>query len=109
MDKVTLGPMPYMSVMPSVLVGTTLKGRANYMTAGAATVACMAPPMVCVAINKARVHREGNRGEQNVQPEFPIRRTGGRDRLLRDCLRRTGRQVKDLDFILWQTEDCTYG
>ena len=54
MDKITLGPMPYMSVMPTVLVGANVKGKPNYMTAAWATVACMAPPMVCVAINKAR-------------------------------------------------------
>jgi flavin reductase (DIM6/NTAB) family NADH-FMN oxidoreductase RutF len=54
MDKITLGPMPYMSIMPTVLVGANVKGKPNYMTAAWATVACMAPPMVCVALNKAR-------------------------------------------------------
>ncbi|MCK9630875.1 MAG: flavin reductase family protein [Methanoregula sp.] len=54
MDKITLGPMPYMSVMPTLLVGANVKGKANYMTAAWATVACMAPPMVCVALNKSR-------------------------------------------------------
>jgi flavin reductase (DIM6/NTAB) family NADH-FMN oxidoreductase RutF len=59
MDKVTLGPMPYMSVMPTLLVGVNVKGKANYMTAAWATVACMAPPMVCVALNKARYTVKG--------------------------------------------------
>jgi flavin reductase (DIM6/NTAB) family NADH-FMN oxidoreductase RutF len=54
MDKITLGPMPYMSVMPALLVGSNVKGKPNYMTAAWATVACMAPPMVCVALNKTR-------------------------------------------------------
>ncbi|HOX35940.1 MAG TPA: flavin reductase family protein [Methanoregulaceae archaeon] len=54
MEKVTLGPMPYMSVMPTVLVGANVSGKPNYMTAAWATVACMAPPMVCVALNKSR-------------------------------------------------------
>ncbi len=54
MDRITVGPMPYMSVMPTVLVGANVKGKANYMTAAWATVACMAPPMVCVAINHVR-------------------------------------------------------
>ncbi|PWR72665.1 flavin reductase family protein [Methanospirillum lacunae] len=53
-EKITLGPMPYMSVMPAVLVGSNVKGKPNYMTAAWATVASMAPPMVCVALNKAR-------------------------------------------------------
>jgi len=54
MDKVTLGPMPYMSVMPTLLVGANVKGTPNYMTAAWATVACLAPPMVCVALNHVR-------------------------------------------------------
>lgn len=51
--------MPYMSVMPALLVGVNVKGKANYMTAAWATVACMAPPMVCVAINKTRYTAKG--------------------------------------------------
>lgn len=46
--------MPYMSVMPTLLVGADVEGKPNYMTAAWATVACMAPPMVCVALNKTR-------------------------------------------------------
>ena len=59
MDKITLGPMPYMSVMPTLLVGANVKGKPNYMTAAWATVACMAPPMVCVALNKTRYTVKG--------------------------------------------------
>ena len=59
MDKITLGPMPYMSVMPTLLVGANVKGKPNYMTAAWATVACMAPPMVCVALNKTRFTVKG--------------------------------------------------
>jgi flavin reductase (DIM6/NTAB) family NADH-FMN oxidoreductase RutF len=59
MEKITLGPMPYISVMPTLLVGANVKGTPNYMTAAWATVACMAPPMVCVAINKGRYTAKG--------------------------------------------------
>ena len=59
MEKITLGPMPYMSVMPTLLVGANVKGKPNFMTAAWATVACMAPPMVCVAINKMRYTAKG--------------------------------------------------
>jgi flavin reductase (DIM6/NTAB) family NADH-FMN oxidoreductase RutF len=59
MAKVTVGPMPYMSVMPAVIVGANVKGKPNYMTAAWATVACMAPPMVCVALNKMRYTVKG--------------------------------------------------
>jgi flavin reductase (DIM6/NTAB) family NADH-FMN oxidoreductase RutF len=59
MKKITLGPMPYMSVMPTLLVGANVNGKPNYMTAAWSTVACMAPPMVCVAINKVRYTARG--------------------------------------------------
>jgi len=59
MEKIALGPMPYMSVMPTLLVGANVNGKANYMTAAWATVACMAPPMVCVALNKSRFTVKG--------------------------------------------------
>ena len=59
MEKVTFGPMPYMSVMPTLLVGANVNGKPNYMTAAWATVACLAPPMVCVAINKVRYTAKG--------------------------------------------------
>jgi flavin reductase (DIM6/NTAB) family NADH-FMN oxidoreductase RutF len=59
MDKIALGPMPYMSVMPTLLVGANVKGKPNYMTAAWGTVACMAPPMVCVALNKTRYTVQG--------------------------------------------------
>jgi flavin reductase (DIM6/NTAB) family NADH-FMN oxidoreductase RutF len=54
MDKVTLGPVPTMYPMPTVLVGANVKGKPNYMTVAWAGVACMAPPMLSVAINHAR-------------------------------------------------------
>jgi flavin reductase (DIM6/NTAB) family NADH-FMN oxidoreductase RutF len=59
MKKMKLGPMPYMSVMPTLLVGATVDGKPNYMTAAWATVACMSPPMVCVALNKGRYTVKG--------------------------------------------------
>lgn len=59
MDKLQLGPQPYMSVMPTVLVGVDVHGKPNFMTAAWAAPACMAPPMVCVAINKARYTLKG--------------------------------------------------
>jgi len=71
MDKITLGAMPYMSVMPTLLVGANVKGKANYMTAAWATVACMAPPMVCVAINKTRYTAKGIDENQTFSLNVP--------------------------------------
>ena len=71
MDKIMIGALPYMSVMPAVPAGTALNGIENYMTAGAATVACMAPPMVCVAINKARYTAKGIVENKTFSLNFP--------------------------------------
>ena len=71
MDKITLGPMPYMSVMPTLLVGANVNGKPNYMTAAWATVACMAPPMVCVAINESRYTAKGIGENQTFSLNVP--------------------------------------
>ncbi|HQA81616.1 MAG TPA: flavin reductase, partial [Methanoregulaceae archaeon] len=71
MEKVALGPMPFMSVMPTLLVGATVKGKPNYMTAAWATVACMAPPMVCVAVNKGRFTARGIEENQTFSLNVP--------------------------------------
>ena len=59
MNKVSIGPKPYMSAMPIVLVGASVGGKPNFMTAAWAGVACMEPPMVSVSINKSRHTEKG--------------------------------------------------
>ena len=54
MDKVTFGPKTLLYPMPTVLVGANVGGKPNYMTAAWCGMACMAPPMIAVAINHAR-------------------------------------------------------
>lgn len=71
MEKVTIGPMPYLTVMPTVLVGANVKGKANYMTVAWATVACMAPPMLCVAINKQRYTEVGIEENKTFSVNIP--------------------------------------
>lgn len=71
MKKITIGPMPYMSVMPTVLVGADVAGKPNYMVAAWATVACMAPPMVCVAINKGRYTWKGIQEQKTFSLNVP--------------------------------------
>jgi flavin reductase (DIM6/NTAB) family NADH-FMN oxidoreductase RutF len=46
-------------VTPTLLVGANVNGRPNFMAAAWATIACMAPPMVCVAINHSRFTAKG--------------------------------------------------
>ena len=59
MEKVSIGPRPYMAVMPAVVVGANVEGKPNFMTAAWASVACMDPPMISVAINKSRHTENG--------------------------------------------------
>lgn len=59
MKKASLGPRPYITPMPAVLVGANVQGKPNYMAVAWAGVACMDPPMVAVAINKARHTEKG--------------------------------------------------
>lgn len=40
--------------MPTVLVGTEVEGKPNYMTASWCSPACASPPMIAVAINHIR-------------------------------------------------------
>jgi flavin reductase (DIM6/NTAB) family NADH-FMN oxidoreductase RutF len=40
--------------MPTVLVGTEVKGKPNYMTAAWCSPACASPPMIAVAVNHIR-------------------------------------------------------
>jgi flavin reductase (DIM6/NTAB) family NADH-FMN oxidoreductase RutF len=74
MDKIKLGPMPYMSVMQALLVGANVRNKPNYMTAAWATVACMAPPMVCVAVNKARYTAQGLEENKTFSLNIPSTR-----------------------------------
>jgi flavin reductase (DIM6/NTAB) family NADH-FMN oxidoreductase RutF len=56
-DKTSLEPTgahAFLFPMPTVLVGTEVEGKANYMTAAWCTPACAAPPMIAVAINHIR-------------------------------------------------------
>jgi flavin reductase (DIM6/NTAB) family NADH-FMN oxidoreductase RutF len=59
MDKVSLGPKPFMTPMPTVLVGANVEGRPNFMAVAWAGVASMEPPMIAVAINKVRHTEKG--------------------------------------------------
>lgn len=59
MDKVKLGAKTLMYPMPAVLVGANVNGKPNYMMAAWCSIACMAPPMLAIAINHARYTAKG--------------------------------------------------
>ncbi|MFC1899845.1 flavin reductase family protein [Chloroflexota bacterium] len=54
MDKKTMGPHTWIYLMPALLIGTNVDGKANFMTAAWGGIANSQPPMVSVAIRHKR-------------------------------------------------------
>ncbi len=59
MDKVIKGPQAWIFPLPALLIGTTVDGKPNFMTAAWGSVANAEPPMLCVAIRRSRYTRKG--------------------------------------------------
>jgi len=57
--KVTKGSQPWLYPLPALLVGTTVDGRPNFMTAAWGSIANAEPPMLCVAVRRSRHSRKG--------------------------------------------------
>jgi len=74
MVKVSFGSGPFMTPMPAVLVGANVEGKPNYMAVAWAGVACMDPPMIAVAINKARHTEKGIAGNRTFSVNIPSAR-----------------------------------
>jgi flavin reductase (DIM6/NTAB) family NADH-FMN oxidoreductase RutF len=71
MKKTSLGPRPYMTTMPAVLVGANVAGKPNYMAVAWTGVACMDPPMIAVAINKIRHTGKGIQENKTFSVNIP--------------------------------------
>ena len=61
MKKTKLGPQTLLFPMPATLVGATVDGKPNFMTAAWCAIAAAKPPSIAVAINKMRYTLEGIR------------------------------------------------
>jgi flavin reductase (DIM6/NTAB) family NADH-FMN oxidoreductase RutF len=61
MEKIRLGPQTFLYPMPAVLVGATINGKSNFMTAAWCAIAAEKPPAVSVAIRKERYTLKGVR------------------------------------------------
>jgi flavin reductase (DIM6/NTAB) family NADH-FMN oxidoreductase RutF len=59
MTKTKLGPSTIMFPYPTVLVGATVNGKPNYMTASWVGIACSSPPAISVAIRPERYTYKG--------------------------------------------------
>ena len=61
MKKTKLGPQTLLFPMPATLVGATVRGKPNFMTAAWCAIAAAKPPSIAVGINKTRYTLEGIR------------------------------------------------
>ncbi len=61
MSKTKIPPQPLLYPYPAVLVGATVAGKPNFMTAAWCGVACSEPPMISVAIRPSRYTYQGVR------------------------------------------------
>lgn len=71
MDKVKMGPMPMIYPMPALLIGANVNGKANFLTAAWAGIACGDPPMVSVALRHPRYTLVGIRDTQTFSVNVP--------------------------------------
>jgi flavin reductase (DIM6/NTAB) family NADH-FMN oxidoreductase RutF len=59
MTKVQLTPQPLLCTTPTVLVGSMVNGKSNFMAVAWCGVANSVPPMVSVAIRASRYTLKG--------------------------------------------------
>jgi flavin reductase (DIM6/NTAB) family NADH-FMN oxidoreductase RutF len=70
MDKIPVTPNIFIP-MPVVLVGTQVRGKANFMTVGWCSRANANPPMISCGINKVHFTPEGIRENQTFSVNIP--------------------------------------
>jgi flavin reductase (DIM6/NTAB) family NADH-FMN oxidoreductase RutF len=59
MAKVKLGKQTILYPMPVLLIGSNVNDKPNIMTAAWGSIACMKPPMACIALNQIRYTLKG--------------------------------------------------
>lgn len=59
MNKTKLGPSTFLYPKPTLLVGATVNGKPNFMTAAWSGIACHKPPAIAVAIRQERYTYNG--------------------------------------------------
>jgi flavin reductase (DIM6/NTAB) family NADH-FMN oxidoreductase RutF len=69
--KVALGPRPLVYPMPSLLVGASVDGKANFMAVAWGGIACSKPPMVSVALQHHRYTYKGIKEKGTFSVNIP--------------------------------------
>ncbi|MDY6790720.1 MAG: flavin reductase family protein [Thermodesulfobacteriota bacterium] len=71
MKKIKLGPQTLLFPMPAVLVGSTVGGKPNFMTAAWCGIASHQPPALAVAIREIRFTMKGIEANQSFSINVP--------------------------------------
>ncbi len=71
MGKIMMGPKMLPYPRPTFLIGTTVDGKPNFMTAAAVGAANVEPPMISVAIRRNRYTQRGIRQNMTFSVNVP--------------------------------------
>lgn len=71
MGKVLMGPQRFTYLMPTILVGTNVEGKANFMTVASCGEVDAEPPMISVAIRHHRYTQRGIRQNMTFSVNIP--------------------------------------
>lgn len=71
MGKIMMGPKMLHYPRPTFLIGTTVDGKPNFMTAAAVGAANVEPPMISVAIRRNRYTQRGIRQNMTFSVNVP--------------------------------------
>jgi flavin reductase (DIM6/NTAB) family NADH-FMN oxidoreductase RutF len=71
MNKKVFGPQTWLYVEPTVLVGSNVNGKPNFMAVAWAGIACGDPPMISVALRHIRYTLKGVRQNMTFSVNVP--------------------------------------
>jgi len=71
MEKTKLGPKTFLYPMPTILVGATVNGKANYLTIAYCGIAQHVPPMVFVTMGKTHYTNSGIKENKTFSVNIP--------------------------------------
>jgi flavin reductase (DIM6/NTAB) family NADH-FMN oxidoreductase RutF len=71
MSKITLGPRPLIYPMPTLLIGSNIGGKANFMAAAWCGIANSKPPMISVGLQHHRQTLNGIRQNNTFSVNVP--------------------------------------
>ena len=71
MNKIKLGPNPYIYPMPTVIVGTHIDGKPNFITVSYCGIVQHQPPMVAITLINSHFTNKGIRENECFSVNIP--------------------------------------